>query len=289
MKILLTGADGQLGRELRKICPPKFTLIALPRTELNIVDEAAVDKAITEYTPDCIINTAAYTAVDEAEKKPDLVFSINAQGAANIAKAAEKHQARLIHISTDYLFDGKKSTPYLPEDKPNPLNVYGKSKLEGEQNVLNILPKNTLILRTSWVYSCYGVNFVKSVLNALQKNSELKMVADQIGSPTWTRTLAHALWVAVSKPELKGIYHWCDAGVASKYDLAMSVLETALQIGMITKALPIHPMRSADFTSLATRPSYSVLDCTKTWKDFGLTPTYWRTALCSFLQELKHA
>lgn len=289
MKILLTGANGQLGQELKKITPKNVELHALSKQELDITDKKAVLSKINTYKPACIINTAAYTAVDEAEKNEDLVFNINAQGAANIAEAAFSNGCRMIHLSTDYLFDGKKGTPYSPDDMPNPLNVYGKSKWAGEKNVLKILPDSSLIIRTSWVYSCYGQNFVKSVLNSLQKNSKINMVSDQIGSPTWTRTLARAIWTAVAKPELKAIYHWCDAGVASKYDLAMSVLEDALQIGIISKAVPICPIKSSDFISLAARPSYSVLDCTKTWKDFNLSPIYWRTSLRTFLQEIKHA
>lgn len=285
MKVLITGAQGQLGYELQKTVPRKWTMSALNHAELDITDASSVDHFFSESKPGLVINAAAFTAVDRAEKEPEKAFAVNAQGAANIAQAAAANASRLIHISTDFVFDGLLSTPYEAADKPNPLNVYGASKLAGENKVNEILP-DSLIIRTGWLYSAHGKNFVKTILGLLPKQKELSVVADQIGTPTWANGLAKAVWDCAEKKDMKNIYHWSDAGVASWYDFAVAIQEEAHGLGMIKKTIPIHPIRAVEYPTPAKRPSYSVLDKTATWKTLGYKANHWRVNLRNMLQQI---
>ncbi len=255
MKILITGANGQLGWELQRTGPDGWEILALNRAELDITDSAAVASAFQKHQPDLVINTAAYTAVDKAESEKDKAYNVNATGAANIARAAEDFQARLIHISTDFVFDGTKSRPYLPGDKPNPINVYGSSKLQGEQAVLNETKDKALILRTGWVYSSHGSNFVKTMLKLLAERDEIRVVADQVGTPTWAGDLAKAIYQFATIPDAHGIYHWTDAGDASWYDFAVAIQEEAHELGLLHHLIPIIPIRTEDYPTAAKRPS----------------------------------
>ncbi|MEW5755431.1 MAG: dTDP-4-dehydrorhamnose reductase [Pseudomonadota bacterium] len=285
-KILLTGANGQLGFELQRTAPAGTTIVATDVGELDITNAEAVEILAERTKPNMIINAAAYTAVDKAEQEQGEAYAINAEGAAHLASAAHRYNARLVHISTDFVFDGKKSTPYLPADTPIPLSVYGASKLKGEQRVREITQGDALIVRTAWVYSSHGANFVKTMLRLMREREQLGVVSDQIGSPTWTKGLANAIWGLVAKSDLKGVYHWTDAGVASWYDFAVAIQEEALQLGLLDKTIPIRPILTTQYPTPATRPAYSVLDKTATWAALETTPIHWREQLRQMLMEL---
>jgi dTDP-4-dehydrorhamnose reductase len=228
----------------------------------------------------------AYTAVDRAEKEPNEAYKANAVGPGNLARAAAAAGVRLVHLSTDFIFSGSKSTPYLPSDTPNPLSVYGASKLEGERRVLGLAADQALVVRTSWVYSANGRNFVKTVLELFEQRSTLDVIADQIGTPTWARGLADALWEMAPNADLSGVYHWTDAGVASWYDLAVAVLKYGSGMGLVKCPVSIRPVRSCDYPLAARRPAMSVLDKTATWAILRRTPIHWRQALKQMLSEL---
>ncbi len=278
-RVLLAGAGGQLGWELQRSCPDSVELHPFDSSALDIRDQRAVSAAAERIQPDTIINAAAYTAVDKAEGDSATAFAVNADGAAHLAEAASQVGAGLIQVSTDYVFDGTHSTPYSPAAPTSPLGVYGESKYQGEQRVQAILPGQSLILRTAWVYSSHGHNFVKSMLRLMSEREELGIVADQVGSPTSARTLARAVWQFQAQPQLNGIYHWTDAGVASWYDFAVAIMEEALALGLLSRAVRVKPIRSCDYPTPAKRPAYSVLDKTDTWAELSLTPLHWRDAL----------
>ena len=282
MKALIVGGNGQLGRTLADGVPVQVDLQSIDLPEIDITDSKSVDKVLTASTPDVIINAAAYTAVDRAEDEPDPAYAVNATGPRNIAEAAKRIGARLIHVSTDYVFDGTACRPYPPDAPCHPLGVYGKSKWQGEKSVQSASDDH-VIIRTSWLYSRYGSNFVLTMLRLMREKKELRVVADQVGSPTWAANLADAIWRIVAKPELKGVYHWSDAGVASWYDFAVAIQEEAVRLNMVEHAIPIHPIASADYPQKAHRPFYSVLSCHHSWKDVSTAPMHWRAALRKML------
>jgi dTDP-4-dehydrorhamnose reductase len=286
MKVLITGANGQLGRELQHHVPADVEAIAFTRQSLDITNAAHVAAVVQAENPDVIINAAAYTRVDRAEQEPDIACAVNATGARNLAQAAGEHNLRLIHISTDFVFDGRQSTPYRPDDAIAPLGVYGASKAAGEQAVMAACPAG-IIIRTAWFYAAHGQNFVNTMLRLMAEKDRLGIVADQIGTPTGAAGLAHAIYAILDKPDLKGIYHWTDAGVASWYDFAVAIQEEALALGLLKRAIPISPISTADYPTPAARPAYSVLDKSATWQDFGLSPIHWQTALKETLLSIK--
>ena len=287
MKVLITGTNGQLGWELQRTLPDGFQLFPFDHSQLDITNALTVGHVVHDINPDLIINTAAYTAVDKAEEETEKAYAVNAQGAATIARAAGNANARLIHISTDFVFNGLQSTPYMPDDTPHPVSVYGASKLEGERLLTDILP-DALICRTGWLYSTHGHNFVKSMLNLLNIKEELAIVADQIGTPTWARGLAKSIWDLIAKPEIKGIMHWTDAGVASWYDFAVAIQEEAITLGLLKKEIPIRPISTKEYPTPAQRPSYSVLDKSDTWNMLGYTANHWKKNLRNMLNEVKN-
>ena len=287
MKVLITGANGQLGWELQRTKPDNWHIVALSRTELDITDSSAIKTTLQKHQPDLVINTAAYTAVDKAESEKDKAYDVNAKGAENIAKETEKSGARLIHISTDFIFDGTKSHPYMPDDTPNPTCVYGESKLKGEQDVITITNGKAMILRTSWVYSVHGDNFVKTMLRLMGERDEISVVSDQVGTPTWAKELAKAIWHLAEKTDLQGIFHWTNEGIASWYDFAVAIQEKAFELDLLKKAIPIISIGTKDYPTPAKRPLYSVLDSTAAWKALGYTAPHWRESLRMMLEELK--
>lgn len=289
MKVMITGASGQLGYELQKIAPKHYEIIALGHHDFDITCANDAKNKIFTLMPQLIINAAAYTAVDAAESEKDLAIAVNAAGAANLARSARDISARFIHISTDFIFDGSKGSPYLPDDEPNPLSSYGMSKWLGEKQVLAITENEALVIRTSWVYSTHGKNFVKTLLNLLKQREQLSVIADQVGSPTWARTLAAAIWRAAEKNDLHGIYHWSDAGVASWYDFAVAIQEEAIKQKLLAHSIPIHPISTSDYPLPAKRPAYSVMDKSTTWRDFAIVPMHWQHALKQMMMELTHA
>jgi dTDP-4-dehydrorhamnose reductase len=286
MKVLITGAGGQLGCELRRSVPAALTVHAVTREELDIANSRQIELCLREVRPQIIINAAAYTAVDRAEERPNEAYAANAAGPGNLARAAAAAGVRLVHLSTDFVFSGSKSTPYLPSDATEPLSVYGASKLEGERQVLGLAADHALVVRTSWVYSSSGRNFVKTVLQLFEQRSTLDVISDQIGTPTWARGLAEALWEMAPNADLCGLYHWTDAGVASWYDLAVAVLEYGSALGLVRRPVSIRPVRTCDYPLAARRPAMSVLDKTATYAILRRTPVHWRHALKQMLGEL---
>ncbi len=284
--VLITGADGQLGYELQRCAPDGVAAIALSRAGLDITDAAAIGACLDRYQPLALVNAAAYTAVDRAESEESLANAVNGTAPGLLAAACRERGVRLLHVSTDFVFDGTACSPYPPDAEPAPLGAYGRSKLAGERAVMNETD-DALIVRTGWVYSAHGGNFVKTMLRLMAERDELTVVADQVGTPTWAAGLAGALWQAVSKPGLKGIYHWSDAGVCSWYDFAVAIEEEGRSLGLLDSATQVRPIPSADYPTPARRPAFSVLDKHSSWRDLAMTPVHWREQLRRMLAELK--
>jgi dTDP-4-dehydrorhamnose reductase len=283
--VLVLGAAGQLGRELQRTAGDSVTCVAVGREQLDIANGEALDERLTSLRPDQVINAAAYTAVDRAESEPELARRVNAEGPALLAAACERHGARLLHVSTDFVFDGRASTPYTPDAATAPLGEYGRSKLAGERAVRERLG-NSVILRTGWVYSAFGGNFVKTMLRLMGERDELAVVDDQVGTPTWARGLAEACWALVARPGLRGTYHWSDAGVCSWYDFAVAIAEEGSSAGLVTDEVRVRPIPGIDYPTPARRPAYSVLDKSATRQDLSLPAIHWRVQLRAMLAEL---
>jgi dTDP-4-dehydrorhamnose reductase len=258
----------------------------LSRSQLDITDAKSISQCLDSQKPQQVINAAAYTAVDRAESDADTAYAVNGQGPDLLARACQERGIRLLHVSTDFVFDGASSIPYTPESATGPLGEYGRSKLAGEQAVVAAQP-DALIVRTGWVYSSYGSNFVKTMLRLMPERDKLSVVCDQVGTPTWAQGLARTLWAAVSMENLSGIYHWSDAGVCSWYDLAVAVCEEGLALGLLTEAVEISPVATEDYPTPAQRPAYSVLDKTGSWKDFAIAGVHWRAQLRAMLKDYK--
>lgn len=287
-RVLITGAGGQVGRMLLETRPDGCEVIACAHADLDIAAGDAVRDCVAHHRPAVIINAAAYTAVDKAESEPAAAQRINADGPGNLAAAARDCGARLIHISTDFVFDGAASAPYRPDSVTHPLSVYGKTKRDGEQAVLEALPERSTIVRTAWVYAATGANFVRTMLRVMGANKTVRVVADQVGTPTAARFLAQALWSIACNPEIRGIHHWTDAGVASWYDFAVAIAEEGAELGLLPPDVIVTPIATADYPTPARRPSYSVLD-KRSLASFGLSPVHWRQRLRSVLKELPSA
>lgn len=283
MRVIITGASGQLGQTLVLTAPDTVELSAFSHRELDITDREALDECFTRLSPDWVINAAAYTSVDKAESKIGLATAVNATGAANVAQEAASVGARMVHLSTDFVFDGRRGTPYAPGDPVSPVGAYGKSKALGEQEVISALNGEALILRTAWVYSVHSGNFVSTMLKLMAEREALRVVSDQIGTPTWTYGLARAIWDAI-EIGLSGYRHWTDAGVASWYDFAHAIRELALTLGLLERAAWLEPIPSRDYPTPAPRPAFSVLDKDSTWHALGYKPVHWREALGRMLR-----
>jgi dTDP-4-dehydrorhamnose reductase len=285
-KVLVVGAGGQLGQELQRTVPPDVECVPMTRAQLDIADASNVAECFSKNAPQLVVNAAAYTAVDTAESEPEAAHRGNAEGPAVLAQSCAKAGVRLIHISTDFVFDGSSSQPYKPEAVTSPLGEYGRSKLAGELAVKSALPE-ALVFRTGWVYSSFGGNFVKTMLRLMSERDELAVVSDQVGTPTWAQGLAVAVWAAAARPELSGTYHWSDAGVCSWYDFATAICEEALALGLLSRAVKIRPITADQYPTPAQRPAYSVLDKTSSWRDFALEGVHWRGQLRAMLKDFK--
>lgn len=288
MKVLITGAAGQLGRALLKTAPGTVEIQAAGR-ELDICVPAALADAVRSFKPALIVNAAAYTAVDRAESERDRAFAVNAAGVENVACAAHAGGARLIQVSTDFVFDGRKSLPYLPEDEMRPLNVYGASKAEGENRLRALAGATAVIVRTGWLYAAKGQNFVNTMLRLMRDKDSLGVIADQVGTPTWAESLAEVIWKIAGEPKMAGTHHWSDAGVASWYDFAVAIQEEALAAGLLSRAIPIRPLATFEYPLPARRPAYSVLDKRSMMLATGMMPRHWRVNLRTMLGELRNA
>jgi dTDP-4-dehydrorhamnose reductase len=282
MKALIVGSKGQLGRGLQACAPHGVEIVAHDYDTLDITDRAAITAMVEAERPDLILNAAAYTAVDKAETDADAAQAVNAAAVGLLADAAAAIGARLAHVSTDFVFDGTAGTPYAPDATPNPLGVYGRTKLEGER----LAGSGALIVRTAWVYAPTGGNFVRTMLRLMVERPEVRVVADQIGTPTYAPGLAAALWTLAGKG-VTGIHHYTDAGAASWYDFAVAIQEEALVAGLLDHAVPVIPIATADFPTPAKRPSYSVLDKTSTFAALGGPTPHWRANLRTMLSEIK--
>ncbi|UPW20054.1 dTDP-4-dehydrorhamnose reductase [Agarivorans sp. TSD2052] len=298
MKVLVTGKGGQLAWELEQTKPANVELISLGLEELDITQQVAVQAAIGLHKPDIVINAAAYTAVDKAEADQATAFAVNELGAKYIAQACKQQGAYLMHISTDFVFSGDQTTPYQVDDQTKPINVYGASKLAGDIAVNEALAEQALIVRTAWVYSVNGNNFVKTMLRLMADKPELGIIYDQVGTPTWAKGLALWLWAMVAKqasnsvaadPQWQDrtpIYHWTDAGVASWYDFAVAIQELAIEKGLLGKAIPIKAIAAAAYPLPAARPAFSVIDKQTAEQASGQNTVHWRQQLSSMMDQL---
>ncbi len=285
MKVLLLGANGQLGWELQRTVPQTITLTVCDFPKVDFTSSDSVRACIQSANPDCIINAAAYTAVDKAETEQELAYRINHLAVEKIAKTCQQKNVFLIQISTDFVFNGDTFKPYLPSDQPDPVSIYGLSKLKGEQAVQQILTDNFLIIRTAWLYSSHGDNFVKTMINLMKQGKDLTVVEDQIGTPTWAKGLAKTIWRSL-ETRLTGIHHWTDAGVASWYDFAVAIQEEAHTLNIVSSLVKIRPVPASCYPTAAKRPAYSVLDKRSLLDKLSITPIHWRSQLRSMLMEL---
>jgi dTDP-4-dehydrorhamnose reductase len=288
MRVLVLGGGGQIARAVAAAAPNQHDVVVKARAQLDIADATSVARSLKETRAEWIVNGAAYTAVDLAEDQPEQAAAVNDTAVGILAKAATQAGSRLLHLSTDFVFDGKSSRAYLPSDPTNPLSVYGRSKLGGERHVLQ-MREACIVLRTAWVYAAQGKNFVLTMLRLMREKPEIRVVSDQIGAPTWASGAAAAIWGLIETAAPGGIYHWTDLGVASWYDFAVAIQEEALHLNLLSRSIPIVPIRSAEYPTRAYRPAFSVLDTESTRKIAGLTGRHWRENLRSMLDELRAA
>jgi dTDP-4-dehydrorhamnose reductase len=278
MRLLMTGANGQLGSALRRVLSQEdLTLKDLP--EFDLADPAS-ESQIREAKPDIILHVGAYTNVDQAEREPERAYAVNAQGTRRVAQAAQAAKARLIYVSTDYVFDGTKTTPYDEQDTPHPLNHYGRSKYEGEQAVLTLCP-NGLVVRTAWLFGHEGPNFVKTIMRVAQERPVLEVVDDQRGCPTYAEDLAQAL-SQLALSDLRGICHVTNSGHCSWYEFAQAIVR------LTGAAAAVRPISTAQAARLAKRPPYSVLSHERFATQYSSLPE-WQDALARFLRHVSHA
>ena len=284
--VLITGSErGQLNYELRRSLPVDFAELVL-NERLDITDATAVEAAVADLSPKVIINAAAYTAVDNAETDADQAYAVNHHGVVNLATSAKKHGVKVIHVSTDFVFGSSNGKPYQLDADCSPDGVYGASKLAGEKALTEILPDDSVFVRTAWVYSSHGNNFVKTMLRLMQERDEVGVIADQVGSPTWAKGLATALWTAARK-NTKGKLHWTGAGVASWYDFAVAIYEEGRALGLLDKDVTIKPLTTEQYPTPAMRPAYSVLSLGDTWDALDTQADHWRVELRKMMGELQ--
>jgi len=291
MRVLLTGAAGQLGTALQRSCPARVELIATDLAQLDLTNTAACRELVAELQPDWVLSAGAYTAVDMAQQQPELAEAVNAAAPKAFAEALLKQgNGRLLQISTDFVFSGMQGYPYGAQDPVAPLGVYGASKARGEAAVLELLgPERACVLRTSWLYGPVGKNFCLTMLklHAIKAaaGEALNVVADQVGCPTHTAGLAAACWQVLAK-DIGGIQQWSDAGVASWYDFAVAIGEEAVALGILATAAQVNPISTAEYPLPAQRPSYSLMDCSASRKALELEPMHWRQGLRQVLASL---
>lgn len=280
MRVLITGANGQLGRALQRLAPDWADINAISADDCDFTDIPMLRARLSVEAPDIILNAAAYTAVDKAESNEDLARAINADAVAAMVAAMAESGGKLVHISTDFVFDGEASAAYEPSSPRNPLSAYGRTKAAGE----DYLRPEDLLVRTAWVYEAGGANFVRTMIRLMKERDELDVVADQVGAPTWASGLARTIWALVERGAT-GIFHHCDDGACSWHDFAVAIAEEAHALGLITRIPTIRPITTADYPTPAKRPAFSLLDCSATRAFLGDTPVHWRTNLRLMLQE----
>ena len=281
MRMLVAGSGGQLGRALAASAPAGVTLIAPPEADFDIGNEVQVAAVVAAAKPDLLINAAAWTAVDKAEAEEAAALLVNATAVGHLAKAAATVGARFVQVSTDYVFDGQACQPYRPDTLPAPANTYGRTKLAGEQAAAAHHPA-PLIIRTAWVYAAQGNNFVRTMLRLMAERDEVRVVADQVGTPTHAASLARAIWALHGH---SGVFHWTDAGITSWYDFAVAIQDEALRLGLLSVPKPIIPIATVDYPTPARRPAWSVLDKASSWAITG-PARHWRHELIDCLKDI---
>jgi dTDP-4-dehydrorhamnose reductase len=286
MKVLVLGG-GQIAKAVVEATPAQHEVANRTHAELDIVDEGALVSALAKFKADWIVNAAAYTAVDLAEDEAAKATAVNDTAVASLVRTAATARSKLLHLSTDFVFDGGSKRAYLPSDPTNPLSVYGVSKLGGERHV--VAGGAGIVLRTSWVYAAEGKNFVLTMLRLMREKNQINVVCDQIGAPTWATSAAAAIWGLVDAGATPGIYHWTDLGVASWYDFAVAIQDEALVRGLLPRAIPILPIYTSEYRTKAQRPAFSVLDSASTRSLLKLPATHWRHNLRMMLDELRAA
>lgn len=286
MRILLTGINGQVGRELQRALQPLGEVVACDRSTLDLADPDGLRTTLREIKPALIVNPAAYTAVDQAESEPGLAQAINGSAPGILAEEAKRLDALLVHYSTDYVFDGAKSTPYVEYDPTAPLGAYGRSKLDGEQAIA-ASGCRYLIFRTCWVYGARGRNFLSTMLRLAKERDELRVVDDQFGTPTWSRMIAETSALALARhTRQEGIYHLAAAGETSWHGFATAIVAEANARGILDRAPPVRRIASADFPTPTRRPANSRLDCSRLHDEFGLRLPDWEEQLRLCLDEM---
>jgi len=286
VRVLVLGGGGQVASAVVAAAPAQHQVVAKTRAELDIGDERAVKRAFTETGAEWVVNAAAYTAVDLAEDQPAQAVAANDTAVGVLAAAASTAGCPLLHLSTDFVFDGKSNRAYLPADQTNPLSVYGVSKLGGERHVLDGAGAG-IVLRTAWVYAAAGRNFALTMLRLMREKEQVSVVCDQIGTPTWAGGIAAAIWGLIEADAPRGVYHWTDLGVASWYDFAVAIQDEALARGLLSRAVPITPILSAAYPTRARRPAFSVLDSGSTRALITVPARHWRHNLRTMLDELR--
>jgi dTDP-4-dehydrorhamnose reductase len=287
VKVFVVGSRGQLGQSLAETAPATVDFAGADLPELDILDAAALEARLADERPGFVVNAAAYTAVDKAEDEPEIARRVNVDGARNVAEAACNAGARVIYISTDFVFDGSKGMPYEPDDAPEPLSVYGRTKLDGEEAVRDATDGDAIVIRTAWLYSRFGHNFVKTMLRLMAERDELSVVADQHGTPTWAGTLAGVVWAAIGRDLPGAVYHWTDGGEASWYDFAAAVYQEARSSGLLDRDVAIRAIPTEEYPTPARRPVYSVLDCSATVAALGVEQRPWAERLQQMLAEMR--
>ena len=286
MRAFITGSSrGQLHWELQRTVPQGIELLSLPE-RLDIGNDEAVKQALFELKPDVVINAAAYTAVDKAESEPEQAAAINTAAVQSLGHACQAIGANLVHVSTDFVFGKGDGSPFVENADVAPVSVYGQTKLAGERWLAEHMSDNSAVVRTAWVYSSNGNNFVKTMLRLMNDRGEVGVIADQVGSPTWANSLARALW-QVALTRSTGMMHWTGAGVASWYDFAVAIYEEARALGLVTRDVVVNPLTTEQYPTPAARPHYSVLELPNTWQRLDLVADHWRQDLRTMLKELK--
>lgn len=284
-KILVTGSNGQLGKEIQRICSTLtgYEFIFLSKSDMPVNQFELVRHIFNTLKPAYCINCAAYTAVDKAEEEKDLAFEINGEAVGVLAAICSENETKFIHISTDYVFEGNGTKPYVETDETSSINSYGASKLKGEEEAFRYNPE-TIIIRTSWVYSEFGNNFVKTMLRLMKDKNSISVVNDQLGSPTYAADLASVLLSIIQYPEWKpGIYHFSNEGVITWFDFATAIKDIA------GSAVQINPVSTAEYPTKAKRPAYSVLNNEKIKNTFGIQLKNWKKSLENCIQQIKNA
>lgn len=280
MRVLITGANGQLGGALQRTAPAWADINAIDVEDVDLTDHAMLTARLVVEAPDVIINAAAYTAVDKAESDEETVRAINAGAVATMVEAMAGTGGKVVHVSTDYVFDGTASTPYAPDAPRNPQSAYGRTKAEGEDH----LRADDLLVRTAWVYEAGGANFVRTMIRLMKERDELRVVADQTGAPTWATGLARTIWALIEKGAT-GTFHHSDDGEVTWHEFALAIAEEAHALGMIARIPVIHAITTADYPTPTQRPAFSLLDCSATRALLGDAVVPWRDNLRLMLKE----